>query len=381
MLVREMNSKLFYMDKRLLSFIFFLMIYPLDFISYMVSSNFGFEFPVGFLGSVLSIFVFIFFYIFEKDRKFLISYFFLIFFLSCMFFLIWFSRNGNLIDYFYLLKIAGAFSCGLLILKFIEKSELDTIRNFLIIFWLVMFVLVFNFKLGENYLRLSDSFALVGLFLLSLQNKIRYQILLSILTLYCLYHLESRSALFLFLFTSVVLIFFKNKVSKSILLLIPIIVSFCYYIVDLNGRLLDYNDNRFLRLIFSSETDTSLNERDLLNDFGWRTFIDNKSFGDYGYYKYSLGEGSYAHNYISFLAEFGLLGFLILFIYFVLLCLFIKKFVNNRNKNNIDYLALSFAFFGFLGIMISKSFHWIFFFFSFGIVVSYFFRVTNKPTS
>lgn len=378
-----MNSKIFYMGKNFLSFLsflFFLLVYPLDFIFYMVSSNFGFEIPLGFLGSILSIYLFIFLYFFEKEKNIIISYFFLGFFLLCLFFIIWFSGNGNLVDYFYLFKVAGAFSCGLLILSFIENSNSDNVRNILIIFWLIMFCLVFNFKLGENYLRLSDSFALVSLFLLSFLSTIRYQILLSFLSLCCLYYLESRSALFLFLLSSVFLIFVKNKFSKFILLLIPVFMVSYLYIININNQVLDYNNNRFLRLIFSTETDTSLNEREFLNDLGWKIYLNNKFFGDYGYYKYSFGEGAYAHNYISFLAEFGFLGALILFIYFIYLFLFMNKFARNMSKDNSDYFALSFIFFGFLGIMFSKSFHWIFFFFSFGLVVSYFFRVKNKPS-
>lgn len=375
-----MDSNFFCMNRNFLSFLFFLMVYPLDFISYMISSNFGFEIPLGFFGSILSIFIFIFLYFFEKDKNILISYFFLIFFLLCLFFIVWFSRNGNLIDYFYLFKVGGAFSCGLLILSFIKNSSSDSIRNILTIFWLVMIFFVFNFKLGENYLRLSDSFAFVSLFLLSLLNRIRYQILLSFLSLCCLYYLESRSALFLFLLTSIVLIFVKNSFSKFILLLIPIFLISYLYVVNLNNKIIDYNENRFLRLIFSTDTDTSLNERSFLNNLGWKTYLDNKYFGDYGYYKYSLGEGAYAHNYISFFAEFGFFGILILFIYLVFLILFISSFIKNINKDNTDYFALSFIFFGFLGIIISKSFHWMFFFFSFGLVVSYFFRMKNKLT-
>ena len=58
-----MGIDLLKIKKESLGFLFFIMIYPLDFISYMISSNWGLEIPIGFVGSLISIFIFLFFYL------------------------------------------------------------------------------------------------------------------------------------------------------------------------------------------------------------------------------------------------------------------------------------------------------------------------------
>ncbi|WP_180161122.1 O-antigen ligase [Acinetobacter sp. YH12064] len=367
-----MGIDLLKIKKESLGFLFFLMIYPLDFISYMISSNWGLEIPIGFVGSLISIFIFLFFYFFISSKRNLIIYIFVCVFAVFMGYLMWISNNANLLDYFYLLKISGAFCCGILFFSFLRKTDAKKIKNIILFFWILMFLLIFNFDLGENYLRLSDAFALVCLLYISMLDKIKYQVLFLILSVMGLYFLESRAGLLLFLLSVVPLIFLKNNFLKFSLVLSPIVLLAYYYILRLNESILNYNDNRFLRLIFSTDSDTSLNERKYLNEMGWETFLSNKFVGDFGYYKYSLGEGSYAHNYISFLAEFGVLGLFILvaFLIFCLISLF--KLYTSKTIFYFDYIVLSFILFGLFGVLFAKSFYWLYFFFCFGVIFSYY---------
>lgn len=366
-------------NKYMLGFAFFLLTYPLDFIAYMLGGKLGVNIPIGFLGVVISIFFIVIFFLIERKSKVILVSVIFIFLIIGMFFIMLFSNNSRLDDYFYLLKIVGAFLSGIAFINYIYQVEIEKLKVIIGFLWLLMILLLITIGLteGDNYLRLSDAFALTSLFLLGTVNKPRYQIIIFVFSVIGLYYLESRSGLFLFLISSIFLMVLKNNVIKAFLYIMPFIILSYLYIQNINSSITDYNDNRFLRIIFSKDSDTSLNARNYLNEFGWSVYKNNFYFGDFGYSRHSLGEGMYAHNYISFLAEFGLMGLLVLAFFTYSFVVFFIIFFKDKEKN-YSYLVLGFVLFGSLGLIFSKSFHWIYIYFCMGAILSYSFNLRKE---
>ena len=199
-----------------------------------------------------------------------------------------------------------------------QNSENISLRFHIFLFLLCLFsATLFDYSEG-NYLYYSDSLVIYSFFILALLgNKNRFSflsaLLVFILTSTCLYFVNSRSAILFFVASFVAYFFTVHGLKKSLLIMPPIFLSVFSFIFYINSTLDNYDGHRLLRLIFDRDTDTSLGAREVVNQFGKDTFYNNWFTGDFGLYRGIFGDGLYAHNYYSFLAEFGIIGVLMIF--------------------------------------------------------------------
>lgn len=347
----------------LLAFFAFLLIFPLDYIAYVSSSVISFGFPIGFLGTVLS---FILIGIFFLNKKIKFTDIYMCGLLGGFVFFILLSQNSLAVDYLFWFKTVGIFFTGMILVDYFNQKNNTAIKYVIGFLFLVMSLLVLKYSPDGNYLRLSDAFVLTSLFLISYQKRFFLTLITIAISGYALYLIGSRAGLMIYSLIAVILIYIKFGFIRFSIFIPPVIYALILFIIELNSTMVRYGDNRFLRLIFDSEEDTSLNVRKELNEFGYNTFLQNPILGDFGIYRRFYGEGAYAHNYLSFLSDFGIWGGVFLFIliwFYIRFCI-----LNFRVRTDYNIFIFSTSTFGILGVAVAKSYYWLIPFFALGLL-------------
>ncbi len=362
-------------NKSALAFIGFLLVFPLDSIAYL-GQVVGFALPVGFVGIVVAFISLLFIFKERGGRLFLlIFYSFIFFFLLLLVFLSW--RSGGE-DYYFWLRSIAFFYLGFLFFSWLSVPHGAVVNNFLLV--LLFFLLVLSFSVdfhGINYLRLSDGALMLVFLILALLRSGYLLVVASIVALLTMYNLESRFSLAVLVVVLLVFAFLYLGVGWKLLISIfaPVVV-FCIYQLGFYfyGVIESVHDNRLLRLIYSPGQDTSLGARDemLLNAIS--ILRDNYIFGVYKYYL-DYGVGAYAHNFISYIAEFGLVGFLYSFLLLALLvfCLIKTMALDTPAKRFVFFCSI----FVILGLLFAKSYNWSIIYFVFGLGLAFFSEKVN----
>ena len=358
-------------DINILGYLFFILAYPFFAMSIGLSSNTTFNQFYYSFQTVFCIIISVIFFI--KSRNLLVYFFvsliLMMFFLSC------FSRFYSYLDGIYFLKFLGYFFAGYSFFKYFIFSKGNNKLIILFIYICCLFsTLNFNYNEG-NYLYYSECIVVFSFFIISAISKNNLtsyvgSILIFFLSLTSLYFINSRSAILFFSLSFLFFSFLFYGFKRSLFLITPLFSLIIVYLFYLNSTLDNYSDHRLLRLLFDRESDTSLSARELVNQFGKETFMKNWFTGDFGLYRGVFGEGLYAHNFYSFLAEFGIIGLLFLvFVFFVFSIGFWNIFKSNYQR--IEIFLLLCLIYTLLGLILSKSYIWLFLYFTVGMTVSY----------
>lgn len=364
------------------AFFIFLIFNFFDPVFYGVYNRFGIYVPVGFIGILFSFILLarLFFIRNKNDVKIsLIALLFLAPVIS-----VFASDYGAIKDIYGWFKLSGNYAFGVFFALYLfcygKKDEKVIVSCFVfLIVFLLGFITRYDLEGDENYLRIATSISFLSILSLSIVESSFWRVLIFVSSVVCLYVIGSRFALLSYVLSVIFVSLYFSKSIKLILVFVFITAAmFITHKIALNAYLqLDsVHSNRFLRLLFESESDTSLNGRKYLSEWAWDIFRENIWFGKYKYYRAMESEGSYAHNFISYWAELGVLGILMTVSVFFInaKALFtIRIDFNNPNKIKralLKFLALSILI-QMLGFLFAKSYVWEVTYFVTGMSFSY----------
>ena len=163
-----------------------------------------------------------------------------------------------------------------------------------------------------NYLHVSDSIAVVSLVLLASVKSARLKLLLFVPVLLALYFVGSRFGLVASTVATLAMLLKEISWMWRASLAGAILIGGVGLVGYVDSLGLEVNDNRIVRLFLFTEDDTSLNARIEDDVFSRDVYLDSPLVGA-GYKFYVVnGEGTYAHNALSVVYEFGFFGVLFL---------------------------------------------------------------------
>lgn len=313
----------------------------------------------------------------KKDLK--VYFFFFIW--SILLFLVSVSSYSNYIDYIDLYKFLCFLCCGYVFYKYISDFDYDNLKKYVLwynLFHVIVLSLSLNFDpLGRGYLFYAEGIVLLSFISVMLNKRSLINMFFFIFTIIVLYIVNSRSAIFFYIFVYFFSYYYLYGWKRSTLFSLPLIFGLIYSAIYINNSIDNYQEHRVLKIIFATEQDTSFNARLVVNEFGLKVFKENIITGDFGAYRPVFGEGMYAHNFVSYLAEFGIWG-LILFGYCILIFLFILYrlfFVENKNK--VNYFVFSCIVYSLLGTLLTKSYIWVFLYFTMGLCLAHMYNLKH----
>ncbi|OQQ01855.1 hypothetical protein BK412_15955 [Vibrio campbellii] len=182
----------------------------------------------------------------------------------------------------------------------------------------------------------------------------------------------SRSALFIFIFSTWVLYFDRYKYTSIALMIFVAVLGY------LN---IEYLYDNYPRMFFFIDyvNDASFQGRELQKDIGYESLLRNLFWGDYGGQVKTLGYvGEYIHNIFSYWRQFGIIGFLlIVFLVFIepIRILIRRRFCKGTFEYRIVFMMSIYVF---LQVLFSRSFAWPFVFLYIGLISTY---VSDKKYS
>lgn len=248
---------------------------------------------------------------------------------------------------------------GINIKEIINNKRFWKIMSYL---WLALVVMILQNSFSNDifgiildgtgiYLMLADSFAIFSIFLLCINNDIRKQTIIILVSIICLFALFSRASLYCFTIMSFLFLYKENR--KIFFIVLISFIGFIYFSVN-NGII----EDRMLRLLAGS-SDTSLNMR--VEDFnrGWEDLSDNWILGSFmGDVENNFGNsGEYIHNYLSFWRQFGIIPFLAFFIILTSQTIYIfYLWFKQKRSNSVLNILFYFTIFTLLEIITSRSY-------------------------
>ncbi|MEN4904780.1 hypothetical protein [Luteimonas sp. TWI1437] len=302
-----------------LSLSIFLLLYAADAVLYSVRITYGWPTPpVGLFASALAI---VAFFLFSRPRKQLILPAFCI--LGFMIAGLVAAAQSDRYDLAWLSNYywyAAAFIAGaFFIANYRFDSGREGRRTFLISLAVIVAITyiyssdrILLLQERLNYIRVAGgTYSLLLLAIVTSANT-RSKALIYLLGLVAIYLIGSRSWFYLWLITPLVYQIAQNglgfKSAIRIAVLFVALGSGLLYVVMNNY--FNIIDSRIVRLLLSSDTDTSLNERSHLLQAGIRQIQESPLWGRYnGFLDYL--DGGYIHNILSFWHQFGLIPFAI----------------------------------------------------------------------
>ncbi len=371
---RSISVYHFFSVASVVAFVFIYALDPLFYLFEKLVSNSPFQF--GFAGILLAILSLAYFVGVKKNYG---QWLFLL--LLVMLFVLsglvsWFTAdNFRLFDGFLFIKMlsyvalgywfSAAYSDGVMTV-FTTRSSFFLVVNTLFLFAIMGLM---AFVGNVNYLRVANAVFVYGLFFLSLNfEDFRYRYFFIWLLLVALYCIGSRAALFggfiavFFVYNMI----FKNLKKKLLLvfLFFMVVLFFGIYAANYEGNL---HANRYVRILKSPSSDTSLLSRFQLAAYGMEVVNREWPWGKYKYYE-GNPEAGYIHDVRSFVAEFGAAGLLLsLLIYGFLLVRLLKSKKNiGINKKFFFYGLVSFTL---INGLFLKHFSYNLAYFCFGFVL------------
>lgn len=370
------ENNIFVLKKKNIGYYIFLIMFPLDTIFSALSKFLEFEFPVGMFGILLS-FISIPLVIKKSRRELKYILLYLLFIISIIL-IVSFSPRVVWLDYYFWVRSLAFFTAGYLLFDWISKSLYSISNDLQFLIFLVAIIsslpLFWNFD-DFNYLRLSTAFLLSVFLLISFVKSRWIMSFLFILFLVPLYHYESRFSFLAFFI--IIPIVFLLEVRFALGIILSVLALFFVWIIYGFGYVLfiqldSVHADRFLRLIYATDQDTSLISRNELSLYAYEIFIDNPVFGVYKYYRDFGSEGAYAHNIVSFWAELGIIGVIYSF-FLIVVCLFsaFKAVKVLRYNYFVARFVLYASLLALLGVLFAKSYDWSVLYFSFGLCLAF----------
>lgn len=345
----------------------------------------------GGITSILIISVSLFFLIFIKYQRIDINFSLFLFFITYCFLyvVIYYSFLGDLIDganrslfFYHLVGILMYVVSYIVGRNFVKQKE----KTLIIIFLLMTLKVVFNADLSvfridlssvdDNlkglYLGLSDIFCIFAIILIGVVKKHEWKIYLFMLSLAPLFILNSRSSLYIYIFSSLFyfLIFFR---ASKILYLFSLASVLLFFYSDKFLSIFSENNRMFSIFSVGGVMDESSQERLILSKQGLNQIYNNIILGDYGGVVRLYGDlGAYIHNILSYWQNYGLIAFLFCLYFFIFqpvkagfsLCKF-------RSEDDYHYIFILSTYL-ILTLLFTRSYNWYFSWFILGVIHSYF---------
>ena len=216
-------------------------------------------------------------------------------------------------------------------------------KYFFTVSWLLSVIMIILNSLSNDifmiilegkliYLMLGDCFAVLSIFALMYNKK--YDLFIILLSIVALFALWSRASLYSFVAISILYMIKEHKI-KFLLSLIGLLLLLDYLFL--------FKDDRMLRIIFGGfDASQSIRQKFLLSGLNELRMV--WPFGHFmGDVNSTYGHlGTYIHNYLSLMRQFGVIPFLIFIIliisyYFKLFISWIK--MDNQHINFLFYFT------------------------------------------
>ena len=226
-----------------------------------------------------------------------------------------------------------------------------------------------NFIFDYHYI--SDSCALLLLFVISKKKNIYMKLLITLFGVFLLALSLSRSALICFITASLITFiihFFKAKIKKilGITVLLVLLIIFASITIPFLIRDAEFSDKNIITRYTPSvflDTDSSYSYRKELFNIGLLELKNNWLLGRYMAETLENREGSYIHNWLSFLNAFGIGPFLLSVFLIVLASLkILKQFLKNSNSS-INELLFLWSIFMIMSIVFARAYSYYYIWF------------------
>lgn len=373
--MKNIHAKKITLRRSSLAFSAFMLIYLFDSISYGILETFNINLPVGFAG-ILITFTLIPFFVFSENHH-VKSRVALAFLLLLPIIPAYLSGRGSFFDVYLWLRALSFFALGYYFLLFMSRLgyKSNIFFSSLLMFVGACFLLLYFENTSENYLRTSNGIMVYSFFMLSILKRRVSFLIVSAITIIVLYSLESRFSFFAFIFSASCLFFARHGLTKKIFiatLSIPFSFAIFTWLKSQYENVVNIHNHRFLRLIFESNHDTSLQGREKLFSKAIDIFNKHPIIGDYKYYIEQGLNGSYAHNAFSFWAEMGIIGIAISFVLLFLIAksAFLSCKLIRQSPPYISFVFLS-SIAALLGMLLAKSYVWLSLYFFSGLCYSF----------
>jgi hypothetical protein len=217
------------------------------------------------------------------------------------------------------------------------------------------------------YLGLSDIFCIFSIILIATIKKHWEKFFVLLLSIFALFVLNSRSSLYIYIFTCFLYFILFFRVSEIFLIFATISLGGIIFSPKLTW-VFSENSRMFSILSFDG-SDQSAQERLTLGEQGLRQIADNIILGDYGgVIKLHNDLGAYIHNILSYWQTYGVVAFL-LCIYFFIFQSLKSAFIAYRLKFRSDYhYIFLLCIYLVLTILFTKSYIWYFAWFVLGLI-------------
>jgi hypothetical protein len=191
---------------------------------------------------------------------------------------------------------------------------------------------------GISYQSWGDLFAIVALLSFGSANKIE-KLLIGIFYLLILFAIPSRSSLLFYIVTLGLYFLYigwtRMKIISILFGLMAIVVVYIYG-SELTGFLeVILGDSRHVTLIEQEKSESNY-VRYMTIIYGTEAFMASPLIGDYAFQlKYLSNAGLYMHNFFDFFVQYGLVGFILLFLvlYFAYKDIIRKKIYVESNES------------------------------------------------
>jgi O-antigen ligase len=358
-----------------LAFYCFVLLFPIDFLSYLLRGSVGVSVPLGLVGILLSLCL-LPLLVAVPGRNLLHRLAGLALFAAPIG-IVAASDQFDWLEAYFWLRTVLLFALGYHFSIWLAKNPRGS--EWLAALWVICAVACVPAREQfadsmSNYLRLGDAFMLLTFVLLAVCRSRGSFWLLLLPSLVVLYIVGSRFSLAVVAVAGASLGILRYGAGGRVVLLmasVPIIVLVVAFSYTRFELLDNVHENRFLRLMFAQDRDTSLQMRLVLAEEALTVFWQNPLLGDYKYYLRYRGDGYYAHNLLSFWAELGILGVLITV---VVMGLAVRAVVvslrDGRIRSSVHGFAYLVAVSVLLGLVFAKSYVWMLIYFSTGCLVA-----------
>lgn len=249
---------------------------------------------------------------------------------------------------------------GLYIEEIFNRDRFWKFTSFL---WLIfVFIIISNALYNTSfliilngnliYLMLADSFAILSIFILCKNKNYKFQLLIIILSIICLFALWSRASLYCYMLT-IFLFLFKNRN-----IYLGMIITLFFIFMYTNNDMANLADDRMIRLLYGIYDKSQSMRADHLSQ-GIEDLKEVWILGSFmGDIEKNFGlKGNYIHNYLSFWRQYGFLPFII-FISLIIPVVYksINYWIFEKKPKEVPLFLFYFTFFCLLEIILARSF-------------------------
>lgn len=170
-----------------------------------------------------------------------------------------------------------------------------------------------------GYQAIGDSYVLLSLLVLSLCHSRLVKSFTSFMAVYVLYIVGSRASLLFFILAGVLVSIAGRSIRKSEIALVLVLITFgcgAVFVHEVGGQVAVLDDNPVFRLmlgvVVNPEQDESYTLRQAYAARNAAVIAESRLLGNYRFEIKAGQPGTYTHNVVAVLEEYGLVGFVIL---------------------------------------------------------------------